>query len=155
MQTKIRNLLIASILAVTLGGGAALACDRHDGLKRHDGAPMLFKAVRHLDNLTDEQRAQLRKLYDEHRDARYEQYKQSRDERRALHDALRDGAAPEAIKPLAQKQGERVAQRIVERAQMMAQVRAILTDAQIQQLKEMAAQRGADGDRGERGMGRW
>lgn len=121
--------LATGVLLVALGG-TALAFGP-DGAPRGHG---LLGAVYQLEGLTDTQRQQLDALRDRQRTAAKEQREAWRSERQALRKALRDGADPATIRPLAERQGQRVAERIVKRAELRQAVEAILTPDQRQAL---------------------
>ena len=157
MNLKKRWVIPALGAALLTVGGTALASVGADGCgghryhhSGHHGGHHGYgamSALMHLKGITDQQRTELRKVFDEARDTRYAKMKEWRTDRRALHDAMRKGAAPEVIKPLAQKRGEQVAEMIMLRAETRAKVDAILTDAQRQQLEKMKSLRHGHGER--------
>jgi Spy/CpxP family protein refolding chaperone len=130
------SLLLGSTgLAVAYGGGHGFdraACD-------HGAAPM--HALYKLDNVTDEQREQLRKVYQEQRDAMQQRRDAMRESRKAIREAINNGAATEELRTLATKQGEQVAEMIMAKAQMRQKMAAILTPEQIKQLQDYRAER--------------
>lgn len=137
---------LVTILAGTLllgATGAALAYDGGDygkrGCDHHGGAAM--HGLKRLDNLSDEQRDQIKTITRERRDAMQERRKAMRDSRRALHDAMQQGADEATLRPLAEKQGEMVTEMIMERAKLRSQIHAVLTEEQRQHLEQMRTER--------------
>lgn len=122
-------LLGATGLAMAYGGGHGF--DRA-GCSHGKSGLMLEK----LDNVSDEQREQLRKVFAEQRETMQAQGSAMRENRKALRDALRNGAAPEEIRPLADKQGEQIAAMIMAKAQMRQSMAAILSEEQMKELQD-------------------
>lgn len=158
---KRTNKTVIAVLAGTLllgGAGAVLASGGYHGKGGCDfkGAPM--HALERVDNLTDEQRNQISEIMDTQRSAMRERRDEMRDSRTAVRDAIHNGADEATLKPLAQKQGEMVAQMIMERAKVQGQISAVLTEEQRQQLQQLREERreqrrGDDDER--RGHYRW
>lgn len=157
---KHSNKRIALILAGTLllgGAGTALAYGGFHGKGDcdHHGSPM--RALSQIDNLTDEQRTQIKALYKEQRNAMMDQKDAMRESRQALRDAMDKGASKEELQALANKQGDQVAAMIMGRAQMRDKLNAILTEEQRAQLQKMQQERMKQRDerRDDDGRGRW
>ncbi len=130
-------------LALIVAAGSALACGSHGG---HNGGPMgasfhermPYKAAYRVDGLTDQQRKQLDALFDANQDAMYAKMKSWRNDSRALREAMRNNADAATIKPLAQKEGDHVAEMIVQRAELRSKIDAVLTPEQRKQLEQMS-----------------
>lgn len=146
---KRSNKAISLILAGTLllgGSGAALAfggghhgkggCDRH-------GSPM--KVLNKLDSLSDAQREQISAIYEEQREAMRAQKKAARADRQALRQAMQEGVAGDELRALADKQGARVADMIVARAELRQRIHAVLTEEQRAELEQLQQKRGYKG----------
>ncbi len=154
MQSKKRWLIPAAAAALIISGGTALAYGGygpHDGQRcaQHSrshgghmggqmGGQMGMRGAYRVSNLSDQQRAELDKVFDAAHDATYAKMKSWRTERRALRDAMRKGADPATIKPLAEKAGQHMAEMIVMRAETRAKVNAVLTPAQRAELQTLA-----------------
>ncbi len=132
-----RNFLTVSALSVLLmaGTGGAIACDmgKHMGMGGHHEGPMggmgeehFLERIYDLQDLSPDQRKQLNALRDKVR-ARMDE---ARLDRRALHDAMRDKASPEQLKPLAEKQGQDLTAMILLHAETRAALAQILTKEQ-------------------------
>lgn len=135
---KRRNIFAALALGTVLAAGIGTAA-AFDGSRCGPGAapwggPGMLGAAYRLDDLTAEQRTQLDALRDKVR----AQMDQSRADRRALRDALRDGADVDAIRPLAEKQGQHVTAMILQQVETRTALNTILTDAQRAKLKDTA-----------------
>ncbi len=158
MQTKKAWLIPAAAAALIITGGTALACnagfggygghhESHHGMHagrfhgEGGGGP---RTVYRVSKLTEQQRAELDKVLDAAQDTAYEKMKAWRTDRRALRDALRNGADPATIEPLADKAGQHLAEMIVMRAETRAKVNAVLTPEQRDELQKMS-QRHRDG----------
>lgn len=103
--------------------------------------PANTPAVFQLQGLTEQQRTQLEQVRTERR-AAMRQHKQAlRENRKALRTAQSKGADLNAIRPLADKQGELVAAMVVQRAQARQKVDAILTAEQKRELATLKRQR--------------
>lgn len=137
-MTSQKKYLIAILAgSLLLGGtGAALAfggkgydregCDRD--------RPM--RALQQLDNITDEQREQVRKLFDEQRESMRERRNAMQEERKAVREAIQSGASTEEIRALATKQGEQVTAMIMAKAELRRKMATILTDDQMKALQD-------------------
>lgn len=146
---KRSNKRIALILAGTLmlgGTGAALAFGGYGGHGGCDRSGTPMRALGGLENLSDEQRDQLKEIFREQRDTMRDKMDAMRDNRRDLRDAMQDGADKEKLRELAQKQGEQVTEMILLRAQMRDKVNAVLTEEQRDELKNMPMKRYGDDD---------
>lgn len=117
------------LLAIGVGSAAAF-----DGYWSGRGGPGMLGAAYRLDDLSAEQRKQLDAL----RDTVRMQMDQWRDDRRALRDALSEGADVDKIRPLAEKQGQHVTAMILQQAETRAALNKILTEAQRDKLDELA-----------------
>ncbi|MCW9089342.1 MAG: Spy/CpxP family protein refolding chaperone [Gammaproteobacteria bacterium] len=148
---KRSNKSIALILAGTLllgGTGAALAyggghhgkggCDR-------DGSPM--KVLDKLESLSDAQREQIKSIYREQRETMRERMQSGRSDREALHQAMQEGVSGDELRALADKQGDRMADMIVARAELRDRIHAVLTEEQRAELKQLEQKRGNKGRR--------
>lgn len=146
---KRSNKTLTLILAGTLllgGSGAAIAfggghhgkggCDRH-------GSPM--KVLGKLDNLSDAQREQIKSIYQEQREAMREQKQAAREDRQALRQAMHEGVAGDELRALADKQGARVADMIVAKAELRQRIHAVLTEEQRAELEQFQQNRGNKG----------
>jgi Spy/CpxP family protein refolding chaperone len=91
--------------------------------------------------VTDEQRAQLRTLFTEQRDAMSEKRDAMRENRKALREAIAKGATTEEIRPLADKQGEQIAEMIMAKAEMRQKMATILTEEQMKELQDSRSER--------------
>ena len=131
-------LLIATAgAAVAFGGPHGHRPDR-GGMSDSSGSMPLSGAYR-LEDLTDAQRDKLDALRDRIREEQRQRRDAGRDDRRALRNAFRDGADVKAVRPLAERQGERVEEMILARAQVRSELAGILTEAQRQALREGGA----------------
>jgi Spy/CpxP family protein refolding chaperone len=150
MKRNSRVLVVATLAGVLVAGtGSALAfggCDGKGPGGRGGFGPVA--AAYRLDDLTAEQRKQLDAL----RDAERKQRAQMRDERQALRDAMQAGADAKTLRPLAEKQGKNMTERIMHQAEVRAAVDKILTESQRKALAEDMQRGGSRGDRG-RGKG--
>lgn len=150
---KISNKTLAALLATGLTIGVASNAIAFGGHDRgcdgspHSASPM--RALYQLDSLTDEQRTEIKKLMKEERKSMRDLMDAMQDNRDALQEAMRDNLTTDKIKPLAQKQGEQIAEMIVARAQIREKINAILTEEQRKELSSMKLQKGRDdNDRG-------
>jgi len=139
MKTRSKRLTAIVAGGLLLGAtGLAMAYGGGHGFDRagcsHGGASGLM--LEKLDNVSDEQREQLRKVFAEQREAMQAQGDAMRENSKALRDALRNGAAPEEIRPLADKQGEQIAAMIMAKAQMRQSMATILSEEQMKELQD-------------------
>jgi hypothetical protein len=75
-------------------------------------------------------------VFAEQREAMQAQSDAMRENSKALREALRNGAAPEEIRPLADKQGEQIAAMIMAKAQMRQSMATILSEEQMKALQD-------------------
>lgn len=160
---KRSNKSIALILAGTLmlgGTGAALAyggyhdrggCGHHGGGYSH-GMPM--RAMSQLD-LSDEQRAQIKNLFRDQRDAMRDTMDKMQDNRASLRDAAQNGADEKKVRALAEKQGDLVTEMIMARTQMRKKINDVLTEEQRTELQKIRKQRMDDRHDRDDERGRW
>ena len=150
------TILLALVALFVVGFGATLTAQaqgRRGGGPRGavgEGGPLLGFIGRHLD-LTDEQKAEVKKIVEAERTVMQPIHEQMQKNREALKEATKDGQYNETqVTQLAQQQGELMAQMIVSRERVKSQVYKILTPEQREKLAAM-------GDRfeqmGERRMG--
>lgn len=141
MKMQKKSLLTLAAGSLLLGSAAVMAYGGHgfdrEGCQR--GYPM--EALQQLDNVTDEQRTALSKVFDEQRDTMREQRDAMRESRKAVRDAIRSGANMDEIKKLAAKQGEMVTQMIVRKAELRQKISGILTPEQMKQLQDYRSER--------------
>ncbi len=114
-----------------------------------DGAPLLGYIARHLD-LTDDQKAEVKKIAAAERTMMQPIHEQMRKNRTALQEATKEGQFNESeVTQLAQEQGQLMAQMIVSRERVKSQVYKILTPEQREKLAEVGER---FRERGERPM---
>jgi Spy/CpxP family protein refolding chaperone len=122
------------------GAGTAFAFGGHKG--HHDchrgGGHSPMAALSQLEDLTDEQKQQLREIRKAARDAMREARDKMRDNRDELHDAMIDNADLETIRELADKQGDLIARMIVLRAKVRDKINSVLTESQREQFSDIA-----------------
>jgi Spy/CpxP family protein refolding chaperone len=140
---------LVAILAGTLligTTGAVLASGDYHNRERcgHHGGSM--HGLKRLDNLSDEQRDQIKAIMREQRDAMRDRRDEMRDSRRALRDAMQQGADEATLRPLAEKQGAMVTEMIMERAKVRNNINAVLTEEQRKQLEQQRRERRYDDD---------
>jgi protein CpxP len=121
------------------GAGSALAFGGHKGHHGCDrgGSPSPMAALTQLEDLTDEQKDQLREIRSMARDAMRKARNEMRDNREELHDAMIDNADLETIRGLAEKQGDHITRMIVLRAEIRGKIDSVLTEDQQKQLSDM------------------
>jgi len=137
MKMQKKSLLTLAAGSLLLGSAAVMAYGGGHGIERegcHRGNQM--EALQQVDNVTDEQRTALSKLFDEQRDSMREQRGAMREGRRAVHDAIRSGAKMDEIKTLATKQGNLVTDMIMRKAEMRQKIAGILSEEQMKQLQD-------------------
>jgi Spy/CpxP family protein refolding chaperone len=142
MKSQKKRLIGIVAGSLLLGSaGAALAFGGH-GYDRegcdHD-RPM--HALQQLDNVTDEQREQLKKMFDEQRDTMRERRGAMHEGRKAVREAIRRGASTEEIRALATKQGEQVTAIIMAKAEMRQKMATILTKEQMKALQDSRSEK--------------
>jgi Spy/CpxP family protein refolding chaperone len=99
------------------------------------------EAVEQVEGLSDAQREQLDKLFTEQRTAMKTRMEAMRDNRKALRQAMRDGAGMEEIQKLADEQGVKVSAMIMAKAQMRSKLAEILSTEQLEQLQDSWGER--------------
>lgn len=140
MQKKPLITLVASSLL--LGSAAVMAYGGGHGFDRggcNHANPM--QALQQLDNVSDEQRTALRKLFDEQRGSMREQRDAMREGRKAVREAIRSGAGTDEIRALATRQGEQVTAMIMAKAEMRQKMANILSEEQMKQLQDIRPER--------------
>ena len=141
-------LLISSAgTALAFGGpkGPHGGCDRGQGR-----SPMA--ALSQLDDLTGEQKQELKVIRSSARDAMRDLKDEMQDNRRDLRDAMQENADLKTVRALAEKQGDQVARMIVLRAEIRNQVNQVLTEEQREALADLRGPGMGFGHRGP-GMG--
>lgn len=139
MQKKSLIALVAGSLL--LGSAGAMAYGGHGFYGKSCDRDKPMHALEKLDNVTDVQRDQLRKLFDEQRESKKAQREAMRANRKALHEAINKGAGTEEIQALANKQGEYVAAMIMAKAEMRQKMATVLTEEQMKQLQQYRDER--------------
>ncbi|MGD8909413.1 MAG: Spy/CpxP family protein refolding chaperone [Chromatiales bacterium] len=130
--------------------GAALACGGPKGHHGHDRDNSPMAALSQLEDLTDEQKDQLREIRKTSRKSMRDLRRAMHDNRDELHDAMDDNADLETIRRLANKQGEQTARMIVLRAEIRDKINTVLSEAQQKQLSDLRDQgKGFDRPRNE------
>jgi Spy/CpxP family protein refolding chaperone len=133
---RLTAITLTALLLVTAGGAMAFggSHERHGGCDRDEGIGPMERIYR-LNDLSSEQKSQLREIRGETHTALREIRNAMQDTGDALRDAMFDNKDLETVRGLAQKQGEQVAKMIVLRAEVRQKVRSILTEEQQQQLR--------------------
>jgi Spy/CpxP family protein refolding chaperone len=140
------RLIAAAALSGLLvaGAGSAFAFGKFGGPGGMAmGGQGAVAAAYQLEDLTPDQRTKLKALRDEAR----KQQAVWRENRQALRDAMLDGADAKTLRPLAEKQGQSVTERIMMRVKHREALNAILTDAQREKLAGLTMQRPRKGAR--------
>jgi len=102
-----------------------------------EGAPLMGFIGRHLD-LTDEQKAEVKKIVDAERTVMQPIHEQMAKNREALKEATKDGQFNETqVSQLAEQQGDLMAQMIVSRERVKSQVYKLLTPEQREKMAAM------------------
>ncbi len=125
---RAKTLLITAALFVA---GCAGTFAQRGGPSHGLGAgPMSGRMFRNLD-LTDEQRAEIKKIMEAERSIMQPVHEQLRENREALNAATKAGQFNEAeVTKLAEKQGDLMAQVIISRERVQSQIWQILTPEQ-------------------------
>lgn len=138
MKSQKKRLIAIVAGSLLLGSaGLAMAYGGGHGFDREGcghGKPM--RVLEKLDNVTDTQRDQLQKLFDEQRDSMRERRDAMREGRKAVREAISNGASSEELRALATKQGEQVAAMIMAKAEMRQKMATILTEEQMKELQD-------------------
>jgi Spy/CpxP family protein refolding chaperone len=147
-QKMIAALAMGSVLV--LGAGATVAsgykhmdgkgCEHGHSMKGYGPGMKAMKAVYSLEDLSDEQKDKLDALRKEERNAMFETRDAMQDNRRALRDAMMNGADMETVRKLAREQGNQVEAMIIQRAEARQKLAGILTSEQMDELKSMRKQ---------------
>jgi len=144
---KKRNLIIASILAGTIGvAGAVQAFGSHDGGDRcnykgeHRGDRMMY-IMKELD-LSDEQRQSVREIKKQNR----EQMKNNREQMMEIRKELREASSADnydaaKVRELADKKAKLMADMTVKRVEIMQRIRSELTPEQQREFAKMKEHR--------------
>ena len=144
---KKRNLIIASVLAGTIGiAGAAQAFGGHGGgdrcnYKGEYRGDRMMHVMKELD-LSDEQRQSVREIKKENR----EQMKASRQQMMEVHKELREASSADnydasKVRELADKKAKLMADITVKRVEIMQRIRSELTPEQQKEFAEMKEHR--------------
>lgn len=148
MNPKSKRITAVALSALLLtGAGVAMAGERYGhrhGCER-DGARGPAAALSQLDGLTSDQQEQLKAIRADVKEAMRDLRDDMRDTRSELRSAMKDDADIDAIRALAQKQGEQKAELIVLRAETRKKISEVLTDDQRQQLTQLMDQRRGHG----------
>lgn len=134
-------LLAAAGTAVAFGGPRGHGMHGFGAGTPGDGmtGAMSLRGAYRLDGLTDAQRKKLDALQERLRETMRERMDAARDDRRALRDAMAEGADAAAVRPLAERQGKRVTEMILTRARVRSELSGILTEEQRQALRRRGA----------------
>lgn len=149
---------LVTVVILMLAVGLSLAQKAGPGARRSggpafgaagDAAPLLGYIARHLE-LTEEQKAEVKKIAQAERTVMQPIHEQMQKNRAALQEATKDGQFNETqVTQLAQEQGQLMAQMIVSRERVKSQVYSILTP---EQREKLAAVEDRMGQRGQRPM---
>ena len=167
-----RNVILVSLLASTLGLGAAAAhagdndsgkrghgYSKHEGGKhsakkgnRRGGGKMMMKRIAKKLNLTEEQQAQIKTL----RTAQKESHSTIREAQKALRTEIKALDTTSAdydtqVAALADKKADLERQTFIQRSEARQQFAAVLTDEQRATMKELKDNRKDRGGKGKRG----
>ncbi len=140
-MTMQKKSLIALVAGSLLLGSAGVMAGGHGFYGKNCDSDKPMHALEKLDNVTDAQRDQLRKLFDEQRESKKAQREAMRANRKALHEAINKGAGTKEIQTLANKQGEYVAAMIMAKAEMRQKMATVLTEEQMKQLQQYRDER--------------
>lgn len=132
---RLTAITLTALLFAAAGGAMAFggSHERHGGCDHGDAMGPMERIYR-LNDLSDEQKSQLRTIRNETRSALREIRDDMQEARDELRDSMFEGKDLETIRGLAQKQGEQVTKMIVLRAETRQKIRAILTEEQQQRL---------------------
>jgi Spy/CpxP family protein refolding chaperone len=145
--------MLSAHAAAPADANAGPAGPAHDGGRHHGPRGPLGFLGRTL-NLTDDQKQQIRTIMDNSRTASAPIRAQLKTLHQQVHDAIvANGYQESQVRPLVQAQSQVLVDLAVERIATMAQVRAVLTPAQQQQLEQLRAQRPDGGPEPGPGMG--
>jgi Spy/CpxP family protein refolding chaperone len=138
IQKRIAIFGLSALLISVAGAALAFGGPKGDHGFDRDSSPMA--ALTQLEDLTDEQKDQLREIRKAARKAMRDLRHAMRDNRDELHDAMDDNADLETIRRLADKQGKQTARMIVLRAEIRDKINAVLNEAQQKQLSDLRDQ---------------
>ena len=148
MKKPMKLLLIATVITGAVAAGVVYAMPGGDGCQRggqhlgmgHRGQGM--DDERHIDRMADaldmtkEQRTRARGIIDKSRPGTRELQDRLQDNRKQLHALMQQEAAPEKeVRRLADIQGKAIADMIVQRTKVQADIRSILTPEQRQKMQ--------------------
>jgi Spy/CpxP family protein refolding chaperone len=124
-----------------------MACGMGPMAGRHHG-PGIARALRRLD-LTEEQKESVKNILESARETAAAGRETVADAREALHTAVAEGADETAIREAAENLGKAIGDQAVSRAAVVASIKEILTEEQIEQLQEMKDSKPRGGLEGE------
>ena len=131
---KLQTTGIAIALVSTIAfSGMALA-------EHHKGGQMFKRMAHHL-NMDDAQKEQAKAIHAEMRPHLMELYEERRELRKALGEAIRNGASQGEIDALAQQQGDNYAQLVSKRAELKSRIHGLLSDEQRAELEQAREKR--------------
>ena len=152
---KIKTTLVT---ALTLVGALAISgsvlADQQRGKGMRGGGEGMIKRLTHQLDMEKEQRDKVWAVYDDIHPKLRSLGEQSRDNRKALAEAIRNNASKRDIDKLAKKQGDLKAKMISLRADMQRDIRSQLTDEQRAKIDEMREQRKMRSKHHRRGRGK-
>lgn len=158
MKSFTKVVLIGGLLTSGLAAGTQMATasnDERGGIRRgdhsrmpgpgmDDGNPLLERMTEQL-NLTKDQQASVREILKKFEPKMRELMDKMRTSREALRKQTDDGKADDKqVQKLAQEQGQLMAETIVQRTRIDAEIQKVLTDAQRQKFKEIRGDSGRD-----------
>lgn len=107
--------------------------------RRHPRGPRILELQEPLD-LTDEQAAAIRNVYEAARPAFEKNREDMRAQRKALRELLREGYDEKAVKRIAAEQGRLYAERIELRSRRYTRIQNLLSEQQRIQLRRLAGE---------------
>lgn len=135
-RVRFRNFFAASLVLLAAGGVLGGYLLAHDGPGER-GPRMLGRMARHLD-LTDDQKARIREIYESRSVQLQEQREAKRTARRALADAIQAAPSDEAaIRARAAELGRVTGEGAVLHSRIRAEIAPLLTAEQRQKLADM------------------
>lgn len=135
----IKMFAVITLAATVIAGTWAVQSYARDDRPLHHRGPMLERLAEL--GLTDEQKAQAKEILRQHQPTIQPLVKQSITERRALREVIRAEPVNEtAIRAQSAKVAAIEADLAVARAHVVKDLRAVLTDEQIDKLKDMQAE---------------
>ena len=135
MKRKTKSILFGTALLAATGTVLAFGgpgnCEQHAGgmgkMGMSGGSMQRFNQI---ENLTNEQRAQLNELRKSQRDTMRSMRDAMSDNHAAIRNAMKDGANDATIQQLAEARGAAVTDMTLKRAEMKKKIDAILTEEQ-------------------------